>query len=262
MAVTKILHILEFTSCNRFQHALTAQGVMENHDPVEPVLNLLSLDQDATLIEGADGLDYPIACRKDIVESRCLPFGPPQCIRMLGIIDDLILVPNGPTTFFHDEILDPAVGAWGDFPLPLKIKLAELGLGDDVSATSLADVFQAVVLNDPTFGGEGIFFETPPPHGVLTIEQVDPSSFSPSLVQRVELAIGWQDLGFGEGANLDLLEPYFVLMMLEDNVALLVFGKPVMVRKFALRNQLIHPEAIQCAGNDFLPVEPVLDMVP
>ena len=106
------------------------------------------------------------------------------------------------------------------------------------------------------------FFETPPPHGVLTIEQVDPSSFSPSLVQRVDLAIGWQDLGFVEGANLDLLEPYFVLMMLKDNVALLAFGKLVMVRKFALRNQLIHPEAIQCAGNDFLPVEPVLDMVP
>jgi len=82
VAVTKILHILEFTPCNRFQHALTAQGVIENHDPVEPVLNLLPLDKDATLIEGADGLEYPIACRKDIVESRCLPFGPPQCIRL------------------------------------------------------------------------------------------------------------------------------------------------------------------------------------
>src|SRR4026208_341288 len=77
-------------------------------------------------------------------------------------VDHLVFVADSFAAFFEDEILDPVVRAFGNFPVPGGVEFGEFFGGDDVAGFAAGLELEFAIFNHPSFYGHRLLFESPP----------------------------------------------------------------------------------------------------
>src|ERR1700677_1623754 len=111
----------------------TAEVIFDDFLAVQPMLDMVAIDDDARLVPLAKRLDH--ACGRTIQAVRRPRRGEPAAaIGRVGVIQQLILraAPVNVVVFARGAIEDAAVALLADFPVNLELEIAELLLGHQV----------------------------------------------------------------------------------------------------------------------------------
>src|ERR1700679_3563728 len=111
----------------------TAQVVFDDFLAVQPMLDVIAVDDDARLVPLAEWLDH--AGGRPVQGVRGPRRGQPAAaIGRVGVIQQLILrpAPVNVVVLARSSIKDAAVAGLADFPVELELKIAELLLGYQV----------------------------------------------------------------------------------------------------------------------------------
>lgn len=145
--------------------------VLEDFDPVEPVLDVAFIDEDAGGVPLADGVDGfgvvgGAGGGDKVVEGGdgAIAVFATLGVRVYVVVEDLVLVADGGAgTFLEvevDEVEDAAIGAGRGAEVYRELVVGEFARGDDVAG--VATFFAAkvggreqAVLDNPAGGGEG-----------------------------------------------------------------------------------------------------------
>jgi len=179
-------HVPELALGDGGPDRVAAQFVFQDLRSVEPVFDVVALDEDAREVDFAGRFERQRNHRLEHVIERG---GDVFAVALQGVgftrvIEHLVLVAEGGGTRFGDEILDAAIGGLAYLPFPLEVELLELGLGDDVPA-AFAQAVQPALLHGPAFGREGLFFEGAPAGCSLAVKKEPPAGslfFSRKLI--------------------------------------------------------------------------------
>ncbi len=125
--------VLELALRDRCAQRRAVELVLQHASAVQVVLDCRPVRHDPALIELTGGPDRTILSGEDVIERRRLPMRADLRVGVPLIVDELVLVADGRIQVLEDEVLQAAVAALGDPPLPRQLEPVELSRRDDVA---------------------------------------------------------------------------------------------------------------------------------
>src|SRR5467141_256063 len=161
----------------------TAQLVLEQLEPVEPMLDMIAVHDEACRVPFAAGV-YVSGRRWIEIVGRARGRQRRLAVGMLGIVQHLHLdrVPVDLVRILGDAIEDAAVAARHDLPVDRQLEILEFVGGDDVAAGPGAT--EGTILHHPSVG-DGLLPVIPPPRRRFPIKQESPTGAALGIAQCV-----------------------------------------------------------------------------
>src|SRR5579884_1411156 len=149
--VSEVMDVLEFAVRDGFFEFRAAEFVLDDFHAVEPVLDVVALEQHARMVPLAGRMERLVGVgRNDVVEGRGALL---RAVRDNGVVNHLVFVAGRFGTFLADKIFDAVVGFGWNHPVPLQIEIGEIFRADDVAAVRSGDAVQDAVLDFPAVVG-------------------------------------------------------------------------------------------------------------
>lgn len=164
---------LELGIANQFGEFRAIEVVFDDFCLVQPMFDVVALDDDAGLVPLTDGFEGfgGIACDQSVQGSRA-GLGV-FAVGMFGVVRDLVFragfVRGG--CGFSDPVHDAAIGACGDFPIEPEF---EVGVGlttHNIATTTTGDTAESVFFDRPALGGKLGLFEAAKVAGGGAVEE-------------------------------------------------------------------------------------------
>ena len=167
-------HVLELARGHEGLEGVAAKVVLDGLLPVEPVLHVVVLHEQAHLVPLAHRTHRLVAGGGDqVVEGPRPVLG--GILLVLLVVEDLQLgagVPGGLAGQLGHAVQDPAIAARGELVLELELEVAVRLPGDEVARTLAAgDRLQRVSLDDPAPGRERVAAVAAPGVRGLAVEE-------------------------------------------------------------------------------------------
>ena len=139
----------EFAVCLLLAPSTATDTGRKKASAVQPVFDMTSANKDAGVVVLARGMERFGAGRSiHVVKRTCRMLG--VNLRVHGIVQDLELAPQHTACEIPHAVLHATVGSGCDFPLELKIEVAELPGGDDMAhAPAIASQVNLAIDNLP-----------------------------------------------------------------------------------------------------------------
>ncbi len=173
--------VLELALRHRRLDDLAAAFVFEHFHAVEPVLDVVALDQNPRVVDLAGRLERSGALwREHVIEGgREMLAAGPDGVRGLLVVNHLVFVAKRLLARLDDEVLHAAIASPRQLPIPFQVKVVELGIADDFSpapfAPALAETMQPAVLDDPARRRKRLLLEEAPAIRGLAIKEQLPA---------------------------------------------------------------------------------------
>lgn len=170
-ALTEVRHGGEFAFADSLDPVFAADGELGNEVSVEPVFNVLAVDDEADIVPDASGSDEAGFGRIKAVDRT----GGGQVVGSVGmavVIEDLHFWPGFPggAAVFGGAVHDAAVAAGGDAPLESEFEATVLLGGADVATFGAGGEGQIAAGSGPS-AGNGISSPTTPAVETGAIEE-------------------------------------------------------------------------------------------
>ncbi len=149
----------------------------------------MPFEYDPALVELTGRLQRTILSGQHVVERGRLTVRSDFRIGMPLVVYELVLVADSRWHIFEDEILQPAVAAFGDAPLPRQVESVELDRRDDIERATRVGAVAGIDGQQPVFdlppgaGGVGLLVAVPAVER-LPVEEKNPAGL---LFRRCEL---------------------------------------------------------------------------
>src|SRR5689334_6025580 len=167
LRLAEALDVLELALGDRLAERRAVERVAEDLGAVQPVLDVVAADDDAAGVPLARGLQGAVGGGHDVVERRRLPVRPDLGVGVPLVVDQLVLVADRAVAVLEHEVLQAAVAALRDAPVPRQLELPVRLGGDDVTRTARVGLVargeaEEAVLRDPArAGGIGALVAVP-----------------------------------------------------------------------------------------------------
>ena len=183
--------VLEFALRDGFAQGGTVELVLEHARAVQIVLHRRTVRNDPALVELPGRLQRTILRGQHVVERGRLAVRSYFRIGMPLVVYELVLVADSRWHIFEDEILQPAVAAFGDAPLPRQVESVELDRRDDIERAPRVGAVAGIDGQQPVFdlppgAGRVGFLVAVPAVERLPVEEKNPAGL---LFRRRELVV-------------------------------------------------------------------------